>query len=64
MHCNDLFTDLADGKLLLKLLEILSGKKIGRPSNGKMRVHKVENLNKSLTFLHDQVMQKKFVLPS
>ncbi|XP_071547281.1 spectrin beta chain, non-erythrocytic 5 isoform X4 [Panulirus ornatus] len=51
----DLFTDLADGKMLLKLLEIISGEKLGKPNNGKMRVHKVENVNKSLAFLHTKV---------
>jgi spectrin beta len=52
MELDDLFTDLADGKKLLKLLEIISGEKLGKPNNGKMRVHKVENVNKSLAFLH------------
>ena len=52
MEVEDLFTDLADGRKLLKLLEIISGEKLGKPNNGKMRVHKVENVNKSLAFLH------------
>jgi hypothetical protein len=26
----DLFTDLADGRMLLKLLEIISGEKLGK----------------------------------
>lgn len=47
--------DLADGVKLLKLLEIISGEKIGKPNGGKMRVHKVENVNKSLAFLHTKV---------
>ncbi|XP_069954045.1 spectrin beta chain isoform X10 [Cherax quadricarinatus] len=51
----DLFTDLADGKMLLKLLEIISGEKLGKPNNGRMRVHKIENVNKSLAFLHTKV---------
>ena len=51
MEVQDLFTDLADGKMLLKLLEIVSGEKLGKPNNGKTRIHKVENLNKSLAFL-------------
>uniref|UniRef100_A0A8D8QLB4 Spectrin beta chain, non-erythrocytic 5 n=1 Tax=Cacopsylla melanoneura TaxID=428564 RepID=A0A8D8QLB4_9HEMI len=55
MEVEDLFTDLADGKKLLKLLEIISGEKLGKPNNGKMRVHKVENVNKSLAFLHTKV---------
>ncbi|XP_052120778.1 spectrin beta chain, non-erythrocytic 1 isoform X4 [Frankliniella occidentalis] len=55
MEVEDLFTDLADGKKLLKLLEIISGEKLGKPNNGKMRVHKVENVNKSLAFLSTKV---------
>jgi len=55
MEVEDLFTDLADGKKLLKLLEIISGEKLGKPNSGKMRVHKVENVNKSLAFLHTKV---------
>lgn len=47
MEVEDLFVDLADGVKLLKLLEIISGEKIGKPNGGKMRVHKIENVNKS-----------------
>jgi len=55
MEVEDLFTDLADGKKLLKLLEIISGEKLGKPNSGKMRVHRIENVNKSLAFLHTKV---------
>ena len=55
MEVEDLFTDLADGRKLLKLLEIISGEKLGKPNSGKMRVHRIENLNKSLAFLHTKV---------
>lgn len=55
MEVEDLFTDLADGRKLLKLLEIISGEKLAKPNNGKMRVHKIENVNKSLDFLHTKV---------
>lgn len=55
MEVDDIFTDLADGKKLLKLLEIISGEKLGKPNNGKMRVHKIENVNKCLAFLHTKV---------
>lgn len=61
MEVDDLFVDLADGRKLLKLLEIISGEKLGKPNNGRMRVHKVENVNKSLAFLHTKVLlQKRF----
>ena len=54
---NDLFIDLADGKCLMRLLEIISGEKLGKPNSGKMRVHKIENVNKCLAFLHTKVRQ-------
>jgi len=56
MEVDDLFTDLADGKKLLKLLEIISGERLAKPNNGRMRVHKIENVNKSLAFLHTKVI--------
>ena len=40
MEVDDLFTDLADGRKLLRLLEIISGEKLGKPNSGKMRVHR------------------------
>lgn len=55
MEVDDIFVDLADGIKLLKLLEIISGEKLGKPNNGRMRVHKIENVNKSLAFLHTKV---------
>jgi spectrin beta len=55
MQVDDLFTDLGDGRKLLKLLEIISGEKLGKPNSGKMRVHRIENVNKSLAFLHTKV---------
>lgn len=58
MEVEDLFTDLADGIKLLKLLEIISGEKLGKPNSGRMRVHKIENVNKSLAFLHTKVKPK------
>lgn len=62
MEVDDLFVDLADGKKLLKLLEIISGEKLGKPNNGRMRVHKVENINKSLAFLHTKVLLKNVLV--
>ncbi len=57
LDVDDLFADLGDGRKLLKLLEIISGEKLGKPNNGKMRVHQVENVNKSLAFLRTKVSQ-------
>jgi len=44
-------TDLADGKMLAALLEIISSKEIKVNKNPKMRVQKLENLSSSLDFL-------------
>jgi spectrin beta len=55
MEVDDLFVDLADGKKLLKFLEIISGEKLAKANNGKFRVHKIENVNKSFAFLHTKV---------
>ncbi|XP_013777045.2 LOW QUALITY PROTEIN: spectrin beta chain, non-erythrocytic 1-like [Limulus polyphemus] len=55
VEVKDLFTDLGDGRKLLKLLEIISGEKLAKPNSGKMRVHKIENVNKALAFLHTKV---------
>ncbi|VDD80712.1 unnamed protein product [Mesocestoides corti] len=50
----DLYLDLRDGKHLLRLLEILSGERLPKPTRGKMRIHCLENVDKSLNFLCDQ----------
>ncbi|BFZ07506.1 hypothetical protein BsWGS_10543 [Bradybaena similaris] len=55
MEIRDLFTDLADGKMLMKLLEIISGEQLGRPNKGVLRVQKVENVNRCLKFLATKV---------
>ena len=39
----------------MKLLEIISGEKLGKPNSGKMRVHRIKNVNKSQEFLHTKV---------
>lgn len=51
LEIGDLFTDFGDGILLMKFLEIISGEKLGKPNRGRMRVQKIENLNKCLEFL-------------
>lgn len=58
LHVNDLFTDLADGKLLLRLLEIISGDNLGRPNKGVLRVQKIENVNRCLEYLRSKVSKK------
>ncbi|XP_060077133.1 spectrin beta chain-like isoform X2 [Ylistrum balloti] len=51
---SDLYIDLRDGKMLMKLLEVLSGERLPRPTKGKMRIHCLENVDKALQFLHEQ----------
>ena len=51
----DLFVDLGDGKLLIKLLEIISNEKVGRPNKGMLRVQKLENVGRCLQFLQSKV---------
>ena len=53
----DLFTDVTDGVMLMKLLEIISGESLGRPNRGRMRVQKIENLNRVLEFLRHKRIQ-------
>lgn len=50
----DLYIDMRDGKMLMKLLEILSGERLPRPTRGKMRIHCLENVDKALQFLREQ----------
>lgn len=50
---HDLFKDLRDGRVLLKLLEILSGERLPKPTRGRMRIHCLENVDKALQFLKD-----------
>ena len=45
------YTDLCDGRTLLKLLEVLSGDKWAKPSRGTMRFHQLENNEKVFSYL-------------
>lgn len=56
----DLFADVGDGVILMKLLEIISSEKLGKPNRGRMRVQKIENLNKTLDFLKKKRIQVGF----
>ena len=55
MEITNLFRDLEDGKRLIRLLEIISGERIGKPNQGRLKVHKIENVNKVLAFLQTKV---------
>ncbi|XP_064408618.1 spectrin beta chain, non-erythrocytic 4 [Latimeria chalumnae] len=51
---NDLYNDLRDGYMLTKLLEVLSGEQLPKPTRGRMRIHSLENVDKALQFLKEQ----------
>uniref|UniRef100_A0A8C2SE31 Calponin-homology (CH) domain-containing protein n=1 Tax=Capra hircus TaxID=9925 RepID=A0A8C2SE31_CAPHI len=53
-HIGDLYTDLRDGFVLTRLLEVLSGEQLPRPTRGRMRIHSLENVDKALQFLKEQ----------
>ncbi len=55
MEIDNLFKDLEDGKRLIKLLEAISGEKLGKPNQGRMKVHKIENVNRALAFIQSKV---------
>ncbi|XP_075692393.1 alpha-actinin-4 isoform X6 [Rhinoderma darwinii] len=43
--------DFRDGLKLMLLLEVISGERLAKPERGKMRVHKINNVNKALDFI-------------
>ncbi|CAH8491653.1 unnamed protein product [Heterobilharzia americana] len=43
--------DFRDGLKLMKLLEVISGEQLPKPDRGKMRFHKIANVNKALEFI-------------
>uniref|UniRef100_A0A8C2YIC9 Spectrin beta chain n=1 Tax=Chinchilla lanigera TaxID=34839 RepID=A0A8C2YIC9_CHILA len=53
-HIADLYSDLRDGFVLTRLLEVLSGEQLPRPTRGRMRIHSLENVDKALQFLKEQ----------
>ncbi|XP_009559263.2 spectrin beta chain, non-erythrocytic 1 [Cuculus canorus] len=40
--------------MLIKLLEVLSGERLPKPTKGRMRIHCLENVDKALQFLKEQ----------
>ena len=54
LHVDNILTDLSDGRLLIRLLEILSGESIASVGRGKLRINKIENVGKALSFLQQK----------
>nr|CAD7399978.1 unnamed protein product [Timema cristinae] len=55
MKVEDLYLDMRDGRMLLKLIEIISGEKLGKAHTGALKVFWAENINKSLDYLSNKV---------
>nr|CAD7601341.1 unnamed protein product [Timema genevievae] len=54
MKVEDLYLDMRDGRMLLKLIEIISGEKLGKAHTGALKVFWAENINKSLDYLSNK----------
>ncbi|XP_071656932.1 spectrin beta chain, non-erythrocytic 4 isoform X2 [Patagioenas fasciata] len=54
LRVGDLYCDLRDGFALTRLLELLSGEQLPKPTRGRMRIHSLENVDKALQFLKEQ----------
>ena len=52
-------TDFRAGLKLMLLLEVISGERLPRPDRGKMRFHKIANVNKALDFIQSKVPIRK-----
>jgi len=46
--------DFRNGLKLMLLLEVISGEQLPKPERGKMRVHKIANVNKALEFIESK----------
>ncbi|XP_022658271.1 alpha-actinin isoform X2 [Varroa destructor] len=46
--------DFRNGLKLMLLLEVISGETLGKPDRGKMRFHKIANVNKALEFIESK----------
>ncbi|KAG8194893.1 hypothetical protein JTE90_029184 [Oedothorax gibbosus] len=57
LQIDDIFVDLGDGLRLMKLLESLTGEKLGKPAKGSARINKIENVSRCLAFLHSKKMR-------
>jgi len=50
----DICEDFRNGLKLMLLLEVISGEHLSRPERGKMRFHKIANVNKALEFINEK----------
>jgi len=50
----DIEEDFRNGLKLMLLLEVISGEQLPKPDRGKMRFHKIANVNKALQFIESK----------
>lgn len=53
----DITQDLSSGLKLMLLLEVISGEALPKPERGRMRFHKINNVNKALEFIERKGVQ-------
>jgi spectrin beta len=63
LKVNDLFTDLGDGMMLTKLLEIISGERLPPVGYGKLRINKIENIGRCIHFLQGKKVNLENIGP-
>uniref|UniRef100_H0XEK4 Spectrin beta, non-erythrocytic 5 n=1 Tax=Otolemur garnettii TaxID=30611 RepID=H0XEK4_OTOGA len=55
IRIQNLYSELSDGTHLLRLLQLISGEVLPPPSQGRLRVHFLENSSRALAFLKSKV---------
>ncbi|XP_061300098.1 alpha-actinin-4-like [Pezoporus flaviventris] len=56
-HIENIDEDFRDGLKLMLLLEVISGERLPKPERGKMRVHRINNVNKALDFIASKAVK-------
>ena len=51
MKIEEIDQDFCDGRKLIALLEVISGEALPSPERGKLRFHKIANVQKALNFV-------------
>jgi len=51
---DEISEDFRNGLKLMLLLEVISGEQLSKPDRGKMRFHKIANVNKALDFIQSK----------
>lgn len=51
VQIDEIDQDFSDGLKLMALLEVISGERLPKPEKGRLRFHKISNVNKALDFV-------------